>query len=169
MLRERVLHFNWRLSIAHTLVNAVSLGLTVLIVPGLYITHENTLLILLASGLIFGVLNALIRPVLQFIMFNFLFATFGLVLVIINFILLFILGRITPGWFSSDGWTWLLLGALLVGIFGVLLENLFGLTPPIVDKPDTYEEPQLAQPLVQSLIASLQTDKDSATQDGSNT
>ncbi len=41
-------------------------------------------------------------PMLQFIMFNFLFATFGLVLIIINFILLLILGRLLPGWFESD-------------------------------------------------------------------
>lgn len=151
MLRERVLHFNWRLAIAHMLVNALALGLTVLILPGLSIVHENTLLILLISGLIFGVLNAIVRPFLQFIMFNFLFATFGLVLVIINFILLYLLGRLTPGWFQSEGWTWLLLGAVLVGLFGVLFENLLGLTPPIIDRPDQAHQPDLNEVMADSV------------------
>jgi putative membrane protein len=168
MLRERVLNFNWRLAIARTLVNALALGLTVLLLPGLRIMGDSVILTLLIAGLVFGILNALIRPVLQFIMFNFLFATFGLVLVIINFILLYLLGWLTPGLFASDGWTWLVLGAVLLGLFGILFENLLGLTPPVIDaEPEPAIKPALNEAAAQRINQLLTSDTPPAEEDES--
>ncbi|MEZ4517500.1 MAG: phage holin family protein [Chloroflexota bacterium] len=165
MLQERILKFNWRLSVVRILVNALSLGLTVLILPGLSINGEHVLLTLLMAGIIFGILNALIRPILQFILFNFLFATFGLVLVIINFILLFLLGQLTTGWFNVEGWTWLVLAAIMVGLFGVIFENLLGMTPPIVDKPNAYQPPSVSHTLSR-VFAPEEDEADEATESG---
>ena len=111
MMRQRVLQFNWRLALGHVLINALSLALVIILLPGLKLVHPNPVFSFLVAGLIFGVLNAFVRPILQFIMFNFLFATFGLVLVLINIILLWLLGRLTGGWFQSDGLIWILLAA----------------------------------------------------------
>lgn len=155
MLRKRVADFNWRLALARVLVNAAALGLTFAILPNLTVVHSNTVLVLLLGGLIFGLLNAFIRPILQFIMFNFLFATFGLVLVLINFILLLLLDWVLDGWFEASHWYVWLFAAVLVGLFGVIFENLLGLTPPIVenhpvDAPHTMAsriEARLAQEL----------------------
>lgn len=158
MIRKRVLEFNWRVAVARILVNAAALGLTFLVLPGLKIVHPNLILTLIFSGLIFGLLNAFIRPILQFALFNFLFATFGLVLVIINFILLFLLGRLLPGWFTSTSWWVLLIAAALVGLFGVILENLLGLTPPIVEHaPEPYVAPT-QNPTHNKLMAFLTDD-----------
>ena len=99
--------------------NALALGLTALVLPGIRFHAGQLVLALLASGFIFGLLNAFIRPILQFIMFRFLFITFGLVLVVINFFMLRILARLTPGWFESDGVLWTLVAAILVGLLGV--------------------------------------------------
>lgn len=140
MLRERVLHFNWRLALGHILINALSLALVIILLPGIKMVHPNPVFSFLVAGLIFGVLNAFVRPVLQFIMFNFLFATFGLVLVVINFILLLLLGWLTSGWFQSDSILWTLLAARLVGLFGVLFGNLLGMSPPIIDTDTPVEE-----------------------------
>lgn len=133
MIRIRELSFNWRLMLMQILTNAVSLGLTALLLPGVRFQAERPLLALLASGLIFGLLNAFIRPILQFIMFRFLFITFGLVLIVINVILLWLLARITPGWFSSENLLWTILAAILVGLLGMFLETLLGMRPPIRD------------------------------------
>jgi putative membrane protein len=113
--------------------NALALGLTALLLPGIRFQAERLLLALLMSGLIFGLLNAFLRPILQFIMFRFLFITFGLVLIVINFFMLWVLARLTPGWFESDGFLWTLLAAIIVGLLGVFFETLLGLRPPLLD------------------------------------
>ncbi len=46
----------------------------------------------------------------------------------------------TGGWFQSDGLIWTLLAAVLVGLFGVLFENLLGMSPPIIDTDTPVEE-----------------------------
>ncbi|MFO7661473.1 MAG: phage holin family protein [Chloroflexota bacterium] len=133
MAKIRKLQFNWRLMLVQIVANAMALGLTVLLLPGIYFHSERVVLALLASGFIFGLLNAFIRPILQFIMFRFLFITFGLVLIFINFIMLRLLARLTPGWFESDSILWTIAAAVLVGLLGVFFETLLGLRPPLRD------------------------------------
>jgi len=133
MGKIRKLQFNWRLMLVQVVANALALGLTTLILPGVRFQAERPIVALLASGFIFGLLNAFIRPVLQFIMFRFLFITFGLVLIVINFFMLRILARLTPGWFDSDNMLWTMAAAVLVGLFGVFFETLLGLRPPLQD------------------------------------
>lgn len=125
--------FNWRLILVQTIANAIALGLTVLLLPGIHMPHDNFILELLASGVIFGLLNAFVRPILQLIMFRYLFLTFGLVLVIINTIILWIMGALTPERFQSDSLLWLILAGLVVGLLGIFIESLMGVQPPILD------------------------------------
>jgi hypothetical protein len=66
-------------------------------------------------------------------MFRFLFITFGLVLIVINFVLLWLLAQLTPGWIQSDGLFWTIAAAILVGLLGVFFETLLGLRPPLRD------------------------------------
>lgn len=115
------------------IANALSLGLTALLLPGIRFQADRVILALLLAGLIFGLLNAFLRPILQFIMFRFLFITFGLVLIVINFVMLWALARLTPGWFQSDGLLWTLAAAIIVGLLGVFFETLLGLRPPLRD------------------------------------
>lgn len=151
MLRERVVHFNWRLAIGHIVVNALSLALVMILLPGLKLMHPNPIWSFLVAGLLFGVLNTFVRPVLQFIMFNFLFATFGLVLVLINFILLLILDWLIPGWFQADSLWWALLAALLIGLFGVLFTNLLGMSPPVIDTDTPVAENNMEEVVAEGL------------------
>jgi putative membrane protein len=126
--------FNWRLMFVQTIANAIALGLTVLLLPGIRMPGEGIIFELLASGVIFGLLNAFVRPILQFLMFRFLFITFGLVLVVINIIILTMMRALTPERFQVDGWLSLVLAGVLVGIIGFFLEAVMGLQPPIVDE-----------------------------------
>jgi len=125
--------FNWRLLLVQTIANAIALGLTVLLLPGIRMPHENYISELLASGVIFGLLNGFVRPILQLIMFRYLFLTFGLVLVAINTIILWMMAALTPDRFQVDGMFSLVLAGVLVGILGILFETLMGVQPPIMD------------------------------------
>jgi putative membrane protein len=139
MAKNRKLQFNWRLMLVQVVANALALGLTALLLPGIHFHPQRFFLSLLASGFIFGLLNAFIRPVLQFIMFRFLFITFGLVLIVINFLMLWLLARLTPGWFTSESILWTLIAAILVGLLGVVFETLLGLRPPLRDdRPEAH-------------------------------
>lgn len=133
MTNLRKVHFNWRLMLFQAIANTIALGLTVLLLPGIHMAHDNYVTELLASGVIFGLLNAFVRPILQFIMFRFLFITFGLVLVVINIIILWLLAALTPDRFQADSWLWLIVAGLLVGVLGLFIETLMGLQPPIID------------------------------------
>ena len=67
--------FNWRLILVQSIVNAITLGLIVVLLPGIRMPHDNLITELLASGVIFGLLNAFVRPILQFIMFKLIHKT----------------------------------------------------------------------------------------------
>ncbi|HMT20964.1 MAG TPA: phage holin family protein [Promineifilum sp.] len=136
----RKMYFNWRLILVQAIANTIALGLTVLLLPGIHMPHNNFILELLASGIIFGLLNAFVRPILQFIMFRYLFITFGLVLVVINIIILWMMATLTPDRFQVDGILSLILAGILILIIGAFLETLMGLQPPIEDQGPTVRD-----------------------------
>ncbi len=114
------------------IVNALALLVTAALLPGISFV-DKTARNLIFLAVILGILNALIKPIIQFLTLRFIFATYGLVVAVINAVLLVLLEFLFPTRFAVDG---LILGALLggavIGILSAVLENLMGLTPPIV-------------------------------------
>lgn len=128
-------HFNWRILLLRVLVNASALLITAAIVPKIYFVDRH-LLTLLWMALVLGILNALVKPVVQFLTLPFIFATSGVVIVLINAGLLWFLSVLFPSLFAVNGFAWALLGGLVMGLLGSFLESLLGVTPPIV--PEKY-------------------------------
>lgn len=129
--------FNWKIFLLRILVHAIALGLTVLILPEIYFINFSITSLLLVT-LVLGVLNALLRPILQLLTFRMLFVSFGLVIVVINALILYLLALLVPDRFAVDSLLWALVGGLLMGVLGNFLENLFGITLPIL--PDEAKE-----------------------------
>jgi putative membrane protein len=125
--------FNWRMLLIRVLVNMLALFITALVVPNIYFVNRN-LLAWIAMALGLGILNALIKPIIQFLTLRFIFVTAGLVLVLINAIILYLLSWLMPAQFAVDGLLWALVGGLILGIVNSFLENLLGLAPPIVSE-----------------------------------
>ncbi len=123
--------FNWKVALIRIPINGLVLALTALILPAMHI--EDGLVSFLILGLVFGFLNAFLRPVLQFFTLGLIFVTGGLILILINAILLWILELLLPARLVFDNIISIFLAALLVGFFVLLLESLFGVTPPIID------------------------------------
>jgi putative membrane protein len=130
-----VQYFNWRVLLLRVLVNAVALLITAAIIPHIYFVDRH-FLTLLWMALVLGVLNGLVKPVVQFLTLPFIFATSGVVIVVINAGLLWFLSVLFPSLFAVDGFAWALLGGLVMGLLGSFLESLLGVTPPIV--PEKY-------------------------------
>lgn len=125
--------FNWRMLLMRIIVNALALLVTAGLVPKIFFVDRTIFTwLLLAIGL--GVLNALIKPIVQFLTLRFIFATYGLVVALINGIVLFLLSVLMPARFAVDGVFWALVGGLVLGVISAVLENLLGLTQPIVSE-----------------------------------
>ncbi|HEY54288.1 MAG TPA: phage holin family protein, partial [Caldilineae bacterium] len=145
--------FNWRALLVRILINAAVLTVTALILPNVsfvQITIGNILFVAIALG----ILNALIKPILQFLTLSFIFTTYGLVVVLINAVILWLLSFLFPDRFAVDSILAALIGGALIGILGSFFESLFGLSPPIV--PDEQDESRLRQadptPVVTKMI-----------------
>jgi len=125
--------FNWRILLVRILVNAVTL-VVLAILPGITFV-DPSLGKLLLMALVLGLINAIIKPILQFLTLSFLFVTYGFVLILINAVVLILLARLFQSYQLASIWA-ALLGGALIGLISSFLESLFGVAPPILpEKP----------------------------------
>ena len=128
---SRSIHYNWRLILVRILVSTAALFLTVLILPNIEVTYRyGTFLIL---GIAMAILNAVVKPALQFLTLPLIFVSYGLVVVAINGVMLLLLSWLFPERFVVNTLLVAFIGGAIIGLITIFLENLFGLTPPIVD------------------------------------
>lgn len=124
---------NWRLFLIRFLSAGIAVVATVAFLPGLGFTgwRWGTFT---QIGVVFGLLNATVKPLLQFLVLRFIFSTYGIVVVVINTLLLVLLATILEDTFVAYRPFSLLLGGALVGALGLVLETLLGATPPVLDR-----------------------------------
>jgi putative membrane protein len=119
-------------------INGLTLILVAGLVPNIYFVDRSLLSILLmAVGL--GILNAFVKPIIQFLTLQFIFATYGFVIVLINTIILLLLDYIFEARFYVSGLLWAIVGGLVMGVVASFLESLLGLNLPIVPKAELPE------------------------------
>ena len=126
--------FNWRFLLVRIVVNALALAITAAVTPKIYFVDKSVLSWLLMA-IMLGVLNALLKPILQFLTLQFLFVTYGLVIVVVNTLILLLLSFLFPHRFAVDNLLWAMVGGLVLGLVSSFLESLLGLTMPIVPDP----------------------------------
>ncbi len=109
------------------LLNAISLAILVyLIAPLFHIgVHADTWVALVIAALVFGVVNAIVRPIAMIISIPLIILTLGLFLLVLNGLLLWLVGAIVPG-FHVDGFWAALWGAIWLGIISWIV-NAIGL------------------------------------------
>ncbi len=116
------------------IVNGLALALVVTIVPGLHLEAGHVVVAYLVLGLLLGLLNAFVKPAIQFVAFPLLLGSFGLVVVLIDVLVFGLLRWLTPLLRTSNVWS-VVAGGILLGVLCSLLDNLLGLNPPIVARP----------------------------------
>jgi len=108
-------------------VNAVALAVAVRLLDGIDVTGESAWLTLALVAVIFGLVNALIRPLLKLLTCLINVLTLGLFTLVINAAMLWLSSWIAQqfdlGFVVKDFW-WALLGALIISVVGFVL-NLF--------------------------------------------
>ena len=98
-----------------TVVYAVLLLIVAKIVPGIEIDGVGSAFL---AGLVMGVLNALLKPLMVVVSLPLVVLTLGLFVFVLNALLLKLAAAIVPG-FSIRGFGPALVGALLLGIFSL--------------------------------------------------
>jgi len=102
--------------------NALAL-LATTVVPG--ITFTGSWLTLVFAGALFGLFNAVVRPIALFLSIPALILSLGLFYFVLNGILLWLAGQVLPGYNVSGLWAGML-GSLVVAIVNWVLGAVFG-------------------------------------------
>lgn len=126
------LHFRVRPFLMRWVVSAATLAVTVLLVPHVYFTGDWPILSYLIISGVFGLLNAFIKPLFQLLLLPLIFVSYGLIIVVINTVVLYVLSWIFPDRFHVEHLLWAIVGGIVSGVVFTVLENLFGLAPPIM-------------------------------------
>jgi len=111
-------------------VSAAALAVATAVLPGIQLTAGSTtskVLTLIAVALIFGVINAVLKPIIKTIGCLFYILTLGLVALVVNALLLWLVS-VVAGWlslpFHITGFVPAFLGALIVSVVTWLLSVL---------------------------------------------
>ena len=91
------------------------------IVPG--ITFNGNLITLLVAGVILGLFNAIVRPIVVFLSIPFLIVTLGLFYFVLNGLLLIVVSWLIPG-YRVDGFIASVLGGLVLAIVNWIAGSL---------------------------------------------
>ena len=109
------------------LINGLAFYAAVSLLPGITALSSNPVNYVLLA-LIFGVLNAVVKPILALLTCPFILLTLGLFTLVINTALFYLTGwlgqQFNYGFTVSGFWT-ALLGALIVSVVGMIGEMIF--------------------------------------------
>ena len=127
----------WRVVAARVVINGLAVALVVLTLPGVRESTGHPVLGYLLLGAIFGLINAFVKPAVQFVALPLLAGSMGLVIVVVDIVTFAVLDALTNV-IHTSGALPVVLGGVLLGVLSYLLDNVLGLVPPIV--PDQPEE-----------------------------
>jgi putative membrane protein len=109
-------------------ISAIALWITTLLVSGVHVTTDSTgkkVLTLIAIAVIFGIVNAVLRPIIKTIGCAFYVLTLGLISIVVNGLLFlfasWLADQINIPFRVDNFWPSAVLGALIVGVVSWLL------------------------------------------------
>ncbi|HVG70363.1 MAG TPA: phage holin family protein [Vicinamibacterales bacterium] len=108
-------------------INAIALWLATRLVDG--ISFDGELIFLLVVALVFGAVNAIVKPILIVLTFPFLIVTLGLFLLVLNGVMIWLTGAVSDAaelGFHVSGFRAAFLGGLVVSVVSFLLSLMVG-------------------------------------------
>ena len=107
------------------LVNALSIAVLARFLPGFHVA-TNDLAAFVFIGLVFGVINALVKPIITLLTCSLVVLTLGLFILVINGLMLWLTAALLPDLFKIDSFGWAILGGVIVSIINMILEAVIG-------------------------------------------
>jgi putative membrane protein len=115
------------------IVNAAALAITAYIMPG--IATSDRLVTLLLVAVIFGVVNAIVKPIVVILTLPFTIVTLGLFIFVINGLMLLLTSSLSGGRLVVDGLWTAILGGIVMGIAAMIVEALLRAVGLEEDRP----------------------------------
>jgi len=114
--------------IIRLVINALAIAATAWLLPGITVGGNPTMTIILVA-LIFGIVNAVIKPIFSFVTCGLYVLTLGLFTFIANAVMLWVT-QYVAAWFGlqfriDNFWT-AILGALIISVVSFILSMMFG-------------------------------------------
>ena len=106
-------------------VNAVAIGLTAYLLPGIRVT-DNSITTYLLLGVIFGIVNALVKPIVSALTCPLVIVTLGLFILVINGLMLMLTASLSGGRLQVDGLGTAIIAGIVMGIVNAVLEGVVG-------------------------------------------
>ncbi|MDR0427037.1 MAG: phage holin family protein [Dysgonamonadaceae bacterium] len=100
------------------IVSSIAVYFTAWLLPGVSVKNFGTAIIV---AIVLGVLNAIVKPVLQFISFPITILTCGLFLLVINTIIILLADAVMGNKFYVDNFWWGLLFSIILSIVASIL------------------------------------------------
>lgn len=122
--------------VIRVIINAVAIAVTALLIPNIHIA-DNSIGALLVIGLVFGAVNALLKPILIFLTCPAVILSLGLFILVINGLMLMITDSLVGDWLVIEGGIWTaMLGGVVIALVSMILEALLQLD----DRPANKDE-----------------------------
>ncbi|MGZ3495924.1 MAG: phage holin family protein [Vulcanimicrobiaceae bacterium] len=115
--------------IIRLIINAIAFFLIAMYVPGFHVASFGSALI---AAIIFGLVNAIIRPLVLLITLPLTVVTLGLFIIIVNALMFWFTAWLAPG-VKVDGFGPALIGAIIMMIVSFIVSYVFKAT----DQPRT--------------------------------
>ncbi len=116
------------------LINAIAIAVTAVLLEGITLANDSlgTLLII---GLVFSLVNAVLRPIITLLSCPLVLLTLGLFILVINGVMLLITDSLTGGLLTVDGFWTAIFGGIIIALVNMVLEGVLGLdAEPADDK-----------------------------------
>jgi len=111
--------------ILRVIVYAIGIALVAELVPGITVAND-TIGTLLIIGLVFGIVNAILKPILTILTCPLVILSLGLFILVINAIMLLITANFLPDRLQIEGFWPAFLGGILMSIISLVLERVLG-------------------------------------------
>jgi len=108
--------------IVRILTNALAIFLAAKLVDGITLVNENDLSVLLFAGLILGMINFFVKPVLKLVSAPLILFTLGLFTIVINIISLFLLDCLVDE-LSISGWIAAFWGVVVISAVNIFINS----------------------------------------------
>lgn len=107
--------------VVQVLLNGVGLLLAANLVPGIH--YAGGLLQLFLAGLVIGLINLIVRPIVTLLSLPLIVLTLGLFFLLINGLMLTLAASLVPG-LAVDGCLPAILGGVVLGLFNWLVRGI---------------------------------------------
>jgi putative membrane protein len=112
--------------ILRIIVNAIAIAITAALLPGIHVVNNDvgTYIII---GIVFGLINAIVKPIVTLLTCPLVIVSLGLFILVINGLMLMITASLVPERLMIDNFGWAIVGGIIMGIVGVVMESVLGL------------------------------------------